>query len=63
MIGLAEQPGLDLVLEYLADLGARQVRPHLDLLGDLDAAEAALDERAGSPDRERAAADSDPRSD
>jgi hypothetical protein len=45
-IGLAEQPGLDLVLEYLAYFGARQVRPHLDLLGGLDAAQARFDECA-----------------
>src|SRR5215472_7331627 len=41
---VGEQPGLDLVLEYLANLGARQVRPGLDLLGSLDAAQPSLDE-------------------
>ena len=40
----AEQPGPDLVLEYLADLGTGQIRPHLDLLGSLHAAQPVLDE-------------------
>jgi hypothetical protein len=44
--GRAERPGPDLVLEYLADPGARQVGPDLDVLGRLDPAQALLDERA-----------------
>ena len=58
-VGPLQQRGADLGLQHLADLRARQVRPDLDLLGRLDAADPLLDERrelVGSTARVRRAA-------